>query len=99
MLLRGPIRRLEKQAARLEAQRLVARMAAIRVMTLEQRALGILDLYERATRRAGRSLPGCSPRLREVLGTPGPEAAMEASRVLDWARELSSAEVAKQAAG
>jgi hypothetical protein len=98
MPLRGRVRRLEKQAARLEAQRLQAHRFAIRSMTLEQRALGILDLFARATRRAGRPLPDCWPRLRAVLGTPGPEAAVEASRVLAWARELCSADIAKEAA-
>jgi hypothetical protein len=98
MPLRGRVRRLEKQAARLEAQRLEAHRFAIRTMTLEQRALGILDLYERASRRAGRPLPDCLPRLRAVLGTPGPEAAVEASRVLGWARQLHSAEIAEEAA-
>jgi hypothetical protein len=98
MPLRGRVRRLEKQAARLEARRWEARLAAIRTMTLEQRALGILDLYERARRRAGRPMPECLPRLRAVLATPGPEAASEASRVLDWARQIRSAESSKEAA-
>jgi hypothetical protein len=53
MPLRGRVRRLEKQAARLEAQRLQAHRFAIRTMTLEQR--------KRPVARRVAKLGGCAP--------------------------------------
>jgi len=56
-------------------------------MTVEQRALDILDLFERAGLRAGRRMQGALTGVRSLLATPGPEAAPVAAKILSKGRQ------------